>query len=70
MAKSRNSVHLIVDRNYFDKCFEPERRRLSNKIGKDLSQSKFTAYLHASGARIRYPKKSNKYAPKRRFIFR
>jgi len=68
--KGNKPVHLMVDKTYFDKCFEPERRRLSNKMGITFTQKSFTAYIAASGARIKYPKirtirKDNRFAPKK-----
>lgn len=55
----RNHVSIKVDKNYFEKFFEPERRRLSGKLGLNLSQQKFTAYIHRSGARLNFPKGMN-----------
>ena len=56
---NKNLVHLVVDKNYFDNCFEPERRRLQTKLGiSNLSQAKFTAYLHASKNKINIQKRN------------
>lgn len=63
--RNRSTVHIKVDKNYFDKCFEPERIKLQNRIGINFSQANFTAYLAASGAKIKYQKMSKKFAPKK-----
>ena len=64
MAK-KNSVCTKLDKDYYDKFFEPERRKLSSKLGINLSQQKFTSYLYRSGAKIQYPKVNKTFAPKR-----
>jgi hypothetical protein len=55
----RNHVSVKMDKNYFEKFFEPERRKLSSKLGLNLSQTKFTSYLHRSGAQLIFPKTMN-----------
>ena len=65
MAK-RNMVSCKVDKDYFEKFFEPERRRLSSKLGTNLSQQKFTSYLYRSGARLVFPRQKNTFAPKKK----
>lgn len=40
-----NTVHIVVDENYFDTVFEPKRKSLEKKLGIRLSQPKFTRYL-------------------------
>lgn len=64
MAKRMNHVHITVDKMYFDKCFEPQRRKLEKKLGVSFSQKSFTAYL----ARTQYYPKSPK-KPSRRIYF-
>lgn len=66
VRSNRNSVYMAMDRNYFDKCFEPERRKLQKKLGlNNLTQQKFTAILHASGAKIKFPKRNNSFLAKK-----
>ena len=55
MAK-RNIVSTKVDKDYFEKFFEPERRRINAKLNLNLSQTKFTAFIHQSGAKLTFPK--------------
>ena len=46
MAKSNDGVTIKVHKSYYEKIFEPERRRLQNKFGlSNFSQMKFTEYL-------------------------
>lgn len=63
MAAKRQLVSIKVDKNYFEKFFEPERIRISRIKGCNFSQSSFTAFIAASGARLKYPKNSLKYGP-------
>ena len=63
MAK-RNHVSIKVDKDYYDKFFEPARRSLSNRLGYNFSQEKFTAYIHRSGAKLKFPKPRSTFAPK------
>lgn len=66
MAIRNKNVCIKVDKVYFDKIFEPERRKLQNKLGVNFTQSNFTAYMARSGAKIVYPKRNDRFAPKRR----
>lgn len=61
MATKNRPVTIKVDRNYFENFFEPERRRLSSKLGINLTQAKMTAYIASSGAKLKYPKNNMKY---------
>lgn len=56
MAKKSNSVRMNMHTSFFDNVFEPERRKLSKKIGMDVTQVKFTEFLAKSNAKITYPK--------------
>lgn len=60
----RNHVSIKVDKDYYEKFFEPERKRLSSKLGVNFSQMKFTSYIYRSGAKIQFPKMKNTFAPK------
>jgi hypothetical protein len=62
----KQGVSIKVHPLYFDNIFEPERKRLQNKLGVSFSQSKFTEYLAKSNAKIVYPKQRNNFAPKRK----
>lgn len=66
MAK-RNHVSIKVDKDYFEKFFEPARINLSNKLGINFSQQKFTAYIQRSGAKLKFPKPKNTFAPKKKY---
>ena len=66
MAKRNQNLCIKVDKYYFDRVFEPERKRLSTKFGINFTQPKFTAYIARSGATLKYPKRNNQFAPKKR----
>jgi hypothetical protein len=71
MAKRNQDVCIKVNKNFFDRIFEPERRRLSNKFGLNISHSKFTSYLANSNAKLSYPKiNPSPFFNKRRNTFR
>ena len=43
---AKDSVTIKVHRNFFDKVFEPNRKKLAKQIGLiDISQTKFTQFL-------------------------
>ena len=68
MANVNNRpVSIRVDKDYFDKVFEPDRKKLSQKIGKNFNQREYTAYLARKKLRIKMPKMKNTFAT-RRFI--
>ena len=46
-------VSLKVDKLYFDNIFEPDRKKLSQKIGRNFTQREYTAYLARKRLRIR-----------------
>jgi hypothetical protein len=56
-----NSVHISVDRLYFEKMFEPQRRRMEKKMKIPLSQSKFTELVARKRLGIKLPKNFNKF---------
>ena len=67
MAKNRNTVHVILHKDYFDKVFEPNRRSFARQVGlPDISQVKFTEYLSKNNM----PKLNLNLFPKRRTRFR
>jgi len=49
-------VHIMASPLYFDKIFEPNRKRLELKLGIKLSQTKFTEYLAKNKLGIEFPK--------------
>lgn len=61
---------------YYEKCFEPDRKRMEKKLGTTLSQIKFTEILARQRLGIKHPKmniKRDKFNSvpkqfKRRFI--
>lgn len=61
MANPKNRpVTLRVDKHYFDKVFEPARKRMQNRLGlSKFTQPQFTAYLAKSKMKIKYPKMKN-----------
>lgn len=65
MANKNRPVSISVHPLYFDRVFEPERRKLQDKLGVNFSQTKFTEYLVRSNSKIVYPKNKNTFAPKR-----
>lgn len=66
MANRANKPTVIkVDRYYYDNFFEPERKKLEKKLGVSLTQPGFTAYIARSGAKIKFPKIKNNFAPKK-----
>jgi len=56
-------VYLKVSELFFDKVFEPERKKMEKKIGVGLSQRSFTEYLAKRKIQFKLPKVNNKYAP-------
>jgi hypothetical protein len=56
MSKPYNFVSIKVDKNFFDKMFEPERKKLELKFDKRISQPKFTEFLFKSGGKLWFPK--------------
>ena len=43
--RNKQVVSLKVDKTYFDKIFEPGRRTLGIKIGRNFTQRAYTEYL-------------------------
>lgn len=54
-----NYVRVNLHKSYFDNVFEPERKKLQNRLGVKLTQPKFTEYLAKSKVSTKTPKKSN-----------
>lgn len=66
---NRNNSHVCinVDKSYFEKVFEPERKRLQKKWNiNQFTQRQFTAVLAKSKINIKYPKLNNKFMPRRK----
>jgi len=61
---SNKPVSMNVDKLYFDRIFEPGRKKLSQKVGRNFTQREYTAYLARKKLRINMPKRSNKFAPR------
>jgi hypothetical protein len=53
---ARNIVHIMANKKYFDRIFEPNRKKLEVKLGIKLSQPKFTEYLANNNLGINFPK--------------
>lgn len=54
MANINNRpVSIKVDKIYFDRIFEPGRKTLGVKIGRNFTQKEYTAYLARKKLRIR-----------------
>lgn len=71
MANSRKDlVCMKVHRSFFDRLFEPERRKAENRLGIKLSQAKFTEFVAKSNMPICKPKQNYKFAPGGRLNFR
>ena len=57
MANINNKhVTIRVDKTYFERVFEPERRNLGIKIGREFTQREFTAYIARKKLKIKTPK--------------
>ena len=66
MANINNRpVSIHVDRVYFDRVFEPDRKKLGLKIGRNFTQKEYTAYIARKKLRINVPKRKNTFAPRR-----
>ena len=63
--RNKQLVSIKVHNSFFDNIFEPERRRLQNKLGVNFSQTKFTEYLAKSKIQIKYPKGNHKFFPRK-----
>jgi hypothetical protein len=48
-------VHVKLGKLYFEKCFEPDRRRMEQKLGIKLSQVRFTEILARQRLGIKQP---------------
>lgn len=49
-------VHIMANQMYFDRIFEPSRKKLELKLKIKLSQAKFTEYLAKNNLGIKFPK--------------
>lgn len=45
MAVKKTGIFIHVDRDFFEKIFEPSREKIQNELGVRVSQSKFTRML-------------------------
>ena len=50
------TVHIFANKIYFDKIFEPNRKKLEGQLGIKLSQAKFTEYLAKNNMGFKFPK--------------
>lgn len=55
--RNKDFVHIKVDRNYFDKIFEPERRKAQARAGINLTQPAFTQMLWRANVKFKYGRK-------------
>ena len=46
MALRKTNVTILVDRDFFEKLFEPSRESIQKKLGTRVSQPKFTRMLY------------------------
>lgn len=53
-------VSIKVDKMYFDRIFEPGRKAIGVKIGRNFTQREYTAYLARKKLKIK-----NTFAPRR-----
>jgi hypothetical protein len=53
---AKKSVHIMANQLYFDRIFEPSRKKLELKLKIRLSQDKFTEYLAKNNLGINFPK--------------
>ena len=65
----KDTVHMMVHKSFFDRVFEPARIGAEGKLGVRFSQKKFSEYLAKSNFKIKCPRQSRKFAPKRGFMF-
>jgi hypothetical protein len=64
MANINNKpVSIKVSKLYFDKVFEPDRKRLGVKIGRNFTQKEYTEFLARKKLKIKV-QRSNKFAPR------
>ena len=64
MANINNRpVSIKVSKLYFDNIFEPDRKKLSQKIGRNFTQKEYTEFLARKQLKTKLPK-SNKFAPR------
>lgn len=49
-------VHIKTSTLYFDRCFEPDRKKMENQLGIKLSQVRFTEILARQRLGIKQPK--------------
>ena len=51
----QNKVKITVDRSFFDNIFEPERKRIENKLKIRVTQKQFTSMLEKAKVPLRLP---------------
>lgn len=49
-------VHILANEKYFNRIFEPNRKKLERQLGIKISQPKFTEYLANNNLGIKLPK--------------
>jgi hypothetical protein len=58
---NRKVVTIPVHKEWFDKIYEPERKRLAARFGKNnLSHSKFTEFMAKTNVQFKAPPINNK----------
>lgn len=62
---TRDYTIVKMHKDYFDKVFEPKRKKLEANLGIRLSQTKFTHYLSKSNFNPKPLIKNRKFAPKK-----
>jgi hypothetical protein len=64
MANINNKpVSIKVSKLYFDKVFEPDRKRLGVKIGRNFTQKEYTEFLARKKLKIKV-QRNNRFAPR------
>ena len=53
---AKKVVHIMANQLYFDRIFEPNRKKLEIQLGIRLSPAKFTEYLAKNNLGINFPK--------------
>lgn len=65
---NRNRTTILVDTDFFNKSFEPGRKKAEIDLGIKLSQRKFTEMLTKNGFKFTMPKIDRKLKLKKRSI--
>lgn len=71
MRKSKNNkVSMQVSALFFDNVFEPKRKEIQKQLGlANLTQIEFTSMINNIRIRIKKPRQSKKFMPKKRQRF-